>query len=393
MEAFQGWAPDPFALHEARYFSNGRPTSLVRDGDVQSYDAPPAHAASPALPTPEPGAPGSYWAPPLVPPTAVPTPPSIGAHPPGGDTAAPRGTAFDTSGSFAVAAPVAPSRGSRRGSRRPLAAVLAAIVVVLAAVGASIGLVGGSKSAEAEVIDSVNATMADQTAHLTMSLSGGVGNVSIDGTGSGVIDFSQNAASLQATLNADGQQVELQEVYLGGVFYEGLPGIDQLVPGKSWVSVDLSSLQQGGTQNPAQAEAMNNPAVMLRVLAQQGNTVAALGPSIVDGTSVQGYSVTVNAAALKSRLGRLPSWMQQALSRVNMRDIGMKVFVDGSGLLRRMTVHMAIATGSSPPVSVDASIDYSDFGSPVTVSSPPADQVVSLQQFLQAAAAAVSASG
>ena len=36
----EGWQPDPFGLYGERYFSDGRPTRLVRDGTVESYDAP-----------------------------------------------------------------------------------------------------------------------------------------------------------------------------------------------------------------------------------------------------------------------------------------------------------------------------------------------------------------
>jgi hypothetical protein len=40
-----GWRADPFGIHELRYFSmDGRPTRLVRDGDVLSHDPPPGHA-------------------------------------------------------------------------------------------------------------------------------------------------------------------------------------------------------------------------------------------------------------------------------------------------------------------------------------------------------------
>ena len=39
----QGWSADPFRLHEERYFSGGRPTKLVRDGKVESYEDPPSH--------------------------------------------------------------------------------------------------------------------------------------------------------------------------------------------------------------------------------------------------------------------------------------------------------------------------------------------------------------
>ena len=37
----EGWCTDPFGRHEARWLSDGTPTKLVRDGDVESYDDPP----------------------------------------------------------------------------------------------------------------------------------------------------------------------------------------------------------------------------------------------------------------------------------------------------------------------------------------------------------------
>ena len=37
----QGWYLDPFRLHDDRWFSGGRPTNLVRDAGVESYEDPP----------------------------------------------------------------------------------------------------------------------------------------------------------------------------------------------------------------------------------------------------------------------------------------------------------------------------------------------------------------
>jgi|SRR5271166_3008438 len=37
----EGWYTDPFARHEARWLSEGKPTRLVRDGDVEADDEPP----------------------------------------------------------------------------------------------------------------------------------------------------------------------------------------------------------------------------------------------------------------------------------------------------------------------------------------------------------------
>ncbi len=38
----EGWYHDPYGLHEERWYSDGTPTRLVRDGRVESNDPPPA---------------------------------------------------------------------------------------------------------------------------------------------------------------------------------------------------------------------------------------------------------------------------------------------------------------------------------------------------------------
>jgi len=37
----EGWYTDPYALHDARWMSEGRPTALVRDGDIENQDPAP----------------------------------------------------------------------------------------------------------------------------------------------------------------------------------------------------------------------------------------------------------------------------------------------------------------------------------------------------------------
>ena len=58
MANLQGWQRDPFGQHEQRYFSQGQPTRLVRDGAVESYhDLPTSHPPSPGNYQPAPGPP------------------------------------------------------------------------------------------------------------------------------------------------------------------------------------------------------------------------------------------------------------------------------------------------------------------------------------------------
>ncbi len=58
-QTLEGGGTDPYAQHEARWLSDGRPTRLVRDGDATSYDdlpeGPWARAPEPIEPAPESG--------------------------------------------------------------------------------------------------------------------------------------------------------------------------------------------------------------------------------------------------------------------------------------------------------------------------------------------------
>jgi hypothetical protein len=45
----EGWYVDPFGTHGERWFSDGTPTSLVRDDDVESNDPPPSDEVSQPL--------------------------------------------------------------------------------------------------------------------------------------------------------------------------------------------------------------------------------------------------------------------------------------------------------------------------------------------------------
>ena len=75
-----GWEADPFGLHELRYFSQGEPTRLVKDGKVEAYDEPPASGVRHTTPAAVPAAPGAP-APHLSPPRQA-SPRDVAAAPP-----------------------------------------------------------------------------------------------------------------------------------------------------------------------------------------------------------------------------------------------------------------------------------------------------------------------
>jgi Protein of unknown function (DUF2510) len=258
-------------------------------------------------------------------------------------------------------------------------AVGMAAVVVAAVV--TIGL-GNGASAEASVTDAANTTLAGKTAHVSVRVTTSVRGESVTLSGTGSVNFADNSMQLEMPFESNGEQATLQEVFMGDILYESVPGISQVEPGKSWISVNFASLAK--SSGDSSNDLLGNPSVMLRLLRHGGNKVSPLVPSVIDGVACQGYSVTIDKARIRSEIAnaQLPGWLRQALSNTGLVSANVKIYIDGQGLLRRQTTVTEMALGGSA-VAASGTVDFSNYGLPVSVSTPPIDQVVSLQKFLE----------
>jgi hypothetical protein len=281
--------------------------------------------------------------------------------------------------------------------RRPAIVKTLSLLLALALVGGGAFLLFGRHAdADATVADAVNSALASHSADFTVSGSGGAAGQDFSLTGNGAIDFAQNDLQMTLTASSGPEQLTEQAVYLNKVIYLNLgSAVGQIVPGKSWISLDLSQLSQGGAaQSLGTGSSLgNDPVAALQALAQDGNKATDLGSSTVDGVTVEGYAVHLNAATLKADIAKenLPSWMQDAVSSVSNPNIDYKVYVDNSGRLVRMTTETT-ATVSGLSVNEAISMDFSDYGAAVDVSAPPSGDVESFQSFLQQASGTLSGS-
>jgi hypothetical protein len=283
-----------------------------------------------------------------------------------------------------------PDNQQPRRGRRILAAGLAAALIVAAVTTSVVLGTGGGQSASAAVIDAVDSTMADHTAQLTFSGTVSTPGSTIRESGSGPVDFDHDAFQLTGSVDAGGQHVPLQVRFVDGIEYVGAPGIGQELPGKSWLSLDLSSLS-GATGAYGATGLSGNPAATLRILSQNGATVTELGSSTHKGVEVQGYAVTVSPAALQADVANatLPSSIRAAVKTITFGELDAKVYVDGQGLLRSVTATMPETVASSGTHTVAFTETFTGYGSTVAdISAPPATTVATLQQVAQAGRAA-----
>jgi hypothetical protein len=246
------------------------------------------------------------------------------------------------------------------------------------------------QTADAAVVNAVASAVNDRTADMNLSGSVTAGPLTFFLSGTGSMDFTQSEMQTQINERFDGNGTTVNAVYLDKVIYLELGDeVGQVLPGKSWLSLNLSQLSAGsGASSPLGLGASSlpdDPVAVLKLLGQDGNSAIDLGPSTVNGVAVEGYSVKVNAAAIRARIAAktLPSWAQQALATVTNPDIAYKVFIDQAGNLVRQTTTFSLSVASQSVSGVE-SIDFSNYGAPVTITVPPANEVASLQQFLQA---------
>jgi hypothetical protein len=257
---------------------------------------------------------------------------------------------------------------SRRRALKALSVVLGAAVV---ATGSFVPL-GRHSDADAAVVAAVNSSLSDRSADVAISGSGSaVGNAfSLQGTGA--IDFTQNAMQVSLDVTDGTKQVHEQAVYQNDVVYVKVGNaIGQIVPGKSWVSLTQSQLSSvaGVSSFGSNDTVGSDPAAALQSLRQSGNGGTDLGSSVVDGAHVEGYAVQVTNPHLVY-----------------------KVYVDSAGQLVQLTTDLNETLAGQDP-SETTTMDFSNYGTPVSVTPPPTSEVAPFQTFLKAAMALSAPSG
>jgi hypothetical protein len=223
------------------------------------------------------------------------------------------------------------------------------------------------------VLSALSATTAKQTAHLSLSETVTVGGHTIQLSGSGVTNLAQG--STDATLNVPALGASVRVIVLHHVIYELLPSAINTHP-TPWVSVHIPRLTP--SSGLGSITSGGDLLASLRLLAHRGDQVTDLGTASVAGVPTTQYQVVITPAVLKRQVSaaHLPSWLNSGLQAFS-GSITESVFVDHSGLLRKMTVMMSL-TVQGQSAQVSATTQLSHFGAAVSIVAPPRSEVTDL---------------
>lgn len=262
--------------------------------------------------------------------------------------------------------------------------MVVALVTALAACGGKAGSQFGATESPTSFLTSAVSKLqssSGSTAKFQANLSTGSGNMSM----TGVQQFTPTMA-MQAHVTMSGGQASsllgsgMDVVLENGVEYVKLGGSTPLLPrGKQWLKVDLNQASSSTGVNLGAALKVNqgtDPAQQMKLLLASGD-VKRVGRETVDGADTTHYAGTVDPSKLlQSQAGNGLSSedvksLQSTLQTAGVTNEHIDVWLDKSGL----PVEMKAATDTSAAGTVTVDDHFSDWGAPVTITAPPADQV------------------
>jgi YD repeat-containing protein len=281
-----------------------------------------------------------------------------------------------------VSEPV-PTRSSDPRPRALLA--LGAVVLLIAAIGVVFYAVkGNGPDPNAALEGAVAHSVGARTADVPLSVSVGAAGINESIDGNGTTNFVTDASNMTMTYHAQGRTVVERAIVDGSTAYFNVgPLVGEVAPGKSWLSVNVSSGSTSGPNGIAGGGLFSDPNTMVQVLRTSGTTVTMLGSSIVDGVPVQGYAIDLSPAGIARamRSTEVPPSVRTLLSQVPYKRLEYIVDIDADNYLKEVRVNGVLGAGEGLQATVASAMHFSDYGIPVHVSAPPGDEVIPLQQF------------
>jgi hypothetical protein len=232
---------------------------------------------------------------------------------------------------------------------------------------------GGASAGAVNLVDLAKSigdeTSAANSAHMTITASAAGQDLS----GEGDLKFGDTAAAISMDMTT--AQGSISMVFVDGVLYMKLP--QELVPGKPWLKIDPNSESVlakalGGLNESLSKNA--DPRAALTEFENAGE-ITDTKEEELDGKKTTHYTITVDVQKMADNQTdpTQKKAMQDAIGS-GMKDFPVDVWLDEKGLPVRFALQTPTPDGKGGMTSVKMQVDYTDWGKPVDIVPPPADQ-------------------
>ncbi|MBB4903966.1 LolA-like protein [Actinophytocola algeriensis] len=235
---------------------------------------------------------------------------------------------------------------------------------------------GGGSVAAASLADLAKSigeqTSETSTAH--MKISADAAGQQLTGEG----DLRMSADNAAMSMDMTTPEGTMSMVLLDNIFYIKLP--QELEPGKSWLKIDANDKSNPMAQAlGGMTEQMSKNADPRATLEQfeKAGEITDTKEEELDGKQTTHYTITVDVEKLAANQEdpTMKSAMDQAIQS-GLKDFPVDVWIDEDDLPVRFTMDMPTPNPASGKTeSVKMQIDYTDWGKPVDITAPAADEI------------------
>jgi hypothetical protein len=192
---------------------------------------------------------------------------------------------------------------------------------------------------------------------------------------------------------------KLDVIQDGGVAYVHFPLLAKQLPnGKTWIKGDAKTLSSAGTGEIQQFGALagTNPRDVFGLLKAVSGSIEAVGTDEIRGVETSHYRATIDSAKVESLLPEAQRGTLGSLGPSGSAKVPIDVWIDADQRIRKLAIDLAAidqgtTTSSStesgtplPQLGADGTMEIEgsvvfevyDYGKPLTLDLPPADQVV-----------------
>lgn len=247
-----------------------------------------------------------------------------------------------------------------------------------------------TQAADAAVLvrDAPTKTASAKTARLALTVSSTSSNAAATtSTADGLIDLRSQASDFTIDPKIAGNSAKLHMLTLGTIIYMQIPPqMRAQAGGKSFVKIDLQAAAKAqGLDLAALQEKRPDADSQMAILSGAGSDFSKVGTEQVRATTTTHYRGTVDLVkANQNASPAAKAAVEKLRQQLGTATLPMDVWLDGKGRLRKMVYRVdlgkiAAATGKSGVTGqLTETMELYDYGVPVHVVAPPADQVTDL---------------
>jgi hypothetical protein len=250
----------------------------------------------------------------------------------------------------------------------------------------------GAKTAKVTLSESVTATPTNAAPK------------QINITGQGSVDFKTHDAALTFSSSTG----TFSDRFVTPNLYLQPPAADaaQLAPGKSWISINLNTVSEaklGQSLAQLSSSSQQSTQTLSYLQAVSSSGISTVGPATIKGVSTTEYKATVDLTKVADQKSPTEqAAIKSVEAELHTTTLPIQVWLDGQGRVRQVSTQVQASTNAQsngattiPAASESATttVDYYDFGAPVTIQAPPASQVADLTGQAIAAGSSTTTTG